>query len=71
MFQYYFAVIATWILFSQCEDVNSNPIETPIFNLLFENNIAIDTVTQAAITWKNGFKFKSLLKGKLYQHSFY
>ena len=65
MFQYYFAVIATWILFSQCEDVNSNPIETPIFNLLFENNIAIDTVTQAATTWEYGFKFQSLVNGKL------
>jgi len=52
-------------LFSQCSDENSNPLESPFFSLLNSPGIKIDTVTQAANTWEYGFKFTSLVNGKL------
>lgn len=52
-------------LFIQCNDENSNPLETPIFSLLDQAGIKIDTVTQAAATWEYGFKFQSLVNGTL------
>ena len=62
--KYYF-ILMLGILFSQCSDENSNPLESPIFSLLQSPGIKIDTVTQAANTWEYGFKFTSLVNGKL------
>lgn len=63
LFRYYFLLLG--ILFTQCTNENSNPLETPFFSLLESSGIKIDTVTQAANTWEYGFKFTSLVNGKL------
>lgn len=64
IYRYYF-ILMLGFLFTQCTDENSNPLESPIFSLLQSPGIKIDTVTQAASTWEYGFKFTSLVNGKL------